>query len=318
MFTRSELSMTYLPAVARSPLSVMDQEADVAASGSNVKWQQGQDALRDEVARATALLRSIRDPGSHAVGQWNLSEVAMHLSQAWVAVPGLARRDLSGVYEVVPSLAGVAGDSMIRDMWDLADTTTLAVNSDPERDPAVLADRIEARAQEYFSDCTGADPDAPRPWLVQGVTVGQSTLTYHLLNETVMHGYDIAHAAGRPWRIEPAHAAMVLGRFIVPVLQALDSRAMINAEKAAGLRATYDLRIRGGDRFHFIFDDGKLQIVEPSSRRVDCHISADPVAFLMVVWNRQSQWAAITRGRLMAWGRKPWLGPRLRGLMRNP
>jgi hypothetical protein len=154
--------------------------------------------------------------------------------------------------------------------------------------------------------------------LVQGVIVGQSTLTYHLLNETVMHGYDIALAAGRPWRIEPARAAMVLGRFIVPVLQALDSRAMVNAAKATGFRATYDIRIRGGDSFHFLFDDGELNIVEPSSRRVDCHISADPVAFLMVVWNRQSQWTAIATGKLMAWGRKPWLGPQFRPLMRNP
>ncbi|MCA1682060.1 MAG: hypothetical protein LC700_02790 [Actinobacteria bacterium] len=91
------------------------------------------------MARVTTLLRSIRDPGAAAVGQWNLAEVAMHLSQAWVAVPGLARRDLSGVYEVVPDLAGVAGESLIRDIWELGDTTPLAVRSDPERDPAVLA-----------------------------------------------------------------------------------------------------------------------------------------------------------------------------------
>jgi hypothetical protein len=192
------------------------------------------------------------------------------------------------------------------------------VNSDPERDLAVLADRIEARAQEYFSDCVGADPDAPRPWLVHGTTVRQSTFTYHLLNETVLHAYDIAHAAGRPWRIEPAHAAMVLGRFVVPVLQALDAHAMVNGAKAAGLQATYDVRIRGGDSFYFIFNDGTLEIVEPSSRRVDCHISADPVAFLMVVWARQSQWTAIGKGKLMAWGRKPWLGPQFRSLIRNP
>lgn len=294
------------------------QGADVVASRSRVDWQQGQDALRDEVARVTTLLRSIHDPEPHAVGQWNLGEVAMHLSQAWVVIPGLARRDLSGAYEVVPGFVDVAGDSLVRDMGDLADTTVRGVKSDPERDLAVLADRIEARAQEYFSDCVGADPDAPRPWLVQGTTMRQSTLTYHLLNETLMHAYDIAHAAGRPWRIEPAHAAMVLGRFIVPVLQALDAHAMVNGAKAAGLQATYDVRIRGGDSFYFIFDDGTLEIVEPSSRRVDCHISADPVAFLMVVWARQSQWTAIGKGKLMAWGRKPWLGPQLRSLIRNP
>lgn len=290
----------------------------MVASRSTIEWQQGQLALREEATRVTNLLRSIRDPGSHAVGQWNLSEVAMHLSQAWLAVPCLARRNLSRVYEVVPSLAGVADDSLIQDMRDLADTTILAVRSDPERDLIVLADRIKARAQEYLDECVGADPDAPRAWLVQGATVGQLTLTYHLLNETIVHGYDIARAAGHRWRIKPAHAAMVLGRFIVPILQTLDSRDMVNAEKASGLRATYGLRIRGGDNFHFIFDDGNLTIVKPSSRRVDCHISVDPVAFLMVVWNRQSQWAAIAKGQLIAWGRKPWLGPRFRTPMCDP
>lgn len=281
-------------------------------------WQQGQDALRDTVARVTALLRSVPDPGAHAVGQWSLGEVAMHLSQVWIAVPALARQNLARINEVVPSLAGTAGDSLIRDIGDLGETTILGVRSDPERDPRVLADRIDTRAQEYFSECVGADPNAPRSWLVQGATVRQSTLTYHLLNETVMHGGDIAQAAGRRWQIESTHAAMVLGRFLVPVLQALDSRAMVDGEQAAGLQATYDVRIRGGDRFYFIFNDGALTVEEPSARRVDCHISAEPVAFLKVAWGRQSQWSAIAKGKLLAWGRKPWLGPRFKRLILNP
>ena len=287
----------------------------MVASATQADWQQGQDALRDEVRRVTALLRSIQDPEPHAVGRWNLGEVAMHLSQAWIVVPGLARRDLSRAHEVLPR---VAGDSLIRDIGELGETTILGVKSDPERNPSVLADRIEARAEEYLSECVGADPTAPRPWLVHGTTVRQSTLTYHLLNETIMHGGDIAHAAGRPWPIEPAHAAMVLGRFIVPVIQALDPRAMVEAEQAAGLRVTYELRIRGGDRFHVIVNDGVLRIEDPSPRRVDCRISADPVAMLLVTWNRQSQWSAIARGKLLVWGRKPWWGPRFRTLLRTP
>ncbi len=252
------------------------------------------------------------------MGNWNLAEVAMHLSQAWIVVPGLARRDLSRIHAVVPDVAGVAGDSLIRDMWDLADTTTLAVRSDAERDLAVLADRIEERAQEYLGECAGHSPDEPRPWLVEGTTVPLSALTCHLLNEVVMHGYDMAHAAGRNWRIEPAHAAMVVQQFFVPVIQTADPRTFVNAETAAGLQATYDIRLRGHGRLSYVFDDGSVTVEEPSAHRVDCHISADPAAFFMVFWQRQSQWNAIAKGQLMAWGRKPWLGLKFRSLIRNP
>ncbi|MGH8574629.1 MAG: hypothetical protein ACREX8_18965, partial [Gammaproteobacteria bacterium] len=143
-------------------------------------------------------------------------------------------------------------------------------------------------------------------------------LTCNLLNETIMHGYDIAQAAGRKWRIEPTHAAMVVRQFFVPVVQTADPRTFVNAEQAAGLQATYGLRLRGGGRLNWVFDDGSLRVEEPSARRVDCHILADPAAFFMVFWQRQSQWNAIAKGQLIAWGRKPWLGLKFRSLMRNP
>ncbi|HEY6424292.1 MAG TPA: maleylpyruvate isomerase N-terminal domain-containing protein [Pseudonocardiaceae bacterium] len=290
----------------------------MVTSASRLDWQRIQDALRDEVARVTALLRSIRDPGAPAVGQWNLAEVALHLSQVWAGLLGLTRRDLSAVYELIPERAGIAGDSLVRDVADLGEMATQLVRSDSERDLSVLADRVEACAKQYFADCARQSPDELRPWLIQGVTMPLPVFTSHLLNETVVHGYDIARAAGRRWRINPAHAAMVLQRFLIPLLQAADPRAMVNPGTAAGVRTTYELHIRGGDRFHFIFDEGALRVDTLSSRRVDCHISADPVGFLLVVWNRQSQWRAIAKGQLMTWGRKPWLATRLRTLMVNP
>src|SRR5205823_5084615 len=182
----------------------------------------------------------------------------------------------------------------------------------------VLADRIEGRAEEYFGECAGHSPDEPRPWIVEGTTLPLSALTGNLLNETIMHGYDIAHAARRKWRIEPAHAAMVVQQFFVPVLQTCDPRTFIDAEKAADLQATYQVHLRGDGRLNFIFDDGSLRVEEPSTRRVDCHISADPAAFFMLFWDRQSQWNAIAKGQLIAWGRKPWLGLKFRSLMRTP
>jgi hypothetical protein len=111
---------------------------------------------------------------------------------------------------------------------------------------------------------------------------------------------------------------MVVLQFFVPVMQTLDPRTFVNAEKAAGLQATYELRLRGGGGLNFVFDDGSLTVEESSAGRVDCHILADPAAFFMVFWQRQSQWNAIAEGQLIAWGRKPWLGLKFRSLIRNP
>ncbi len=290
----------------------------MVASVSAAQWQQSQDALRDEVRRVTTLMRSITDPGVPAVGQWNIAEVAMHLSQNWMLVPGMARQDLSRYKAVVPGIVEVAGDSMISDMRDNADMNDRALKSDAERGLVVLADRIEERAQEYFAECAGHSPDEQRPWTVEGTTLPLSALTCNLLNETIMHGYDIAKAAGRKWRINPAHAAMVVQQFFIPVIQTCEPGTFVNAEQAAGLQVSYQVHLRGGGRINFVFDDGSLRVEQPSARRVDCHILADPAAFFMVFWQRQSQWNAIAMGQLMAWGRKPWLGLKFRSLIRNP
>jgi uncharacterized protein (TIGR03083 family) len=274
------------------------------------------DTLARAVERVTGLLRSSPDPKAPAVGNWNVGEVAMHLSQVWMAVPGLAHADLSGMSVIHPDLAGTAGGSLVRDIWDLGEATMLGVKSDPERDPAVLAGRIAAQAERYLADTAGVDPEEKRPWLVEGATVTAQTLTCHLLSETIMHGDDIARAAGRPWPIDRTDAAIVLCGFMVPVLRALDPAAMVDREHA--IDATYDVRVRGSASYHFVFEGGQLHVEDPASRRIDCHISAEPATLLALMWGRRSQWRAIARGELMAWGRKPWLGPRLRGMLRNP
>ncbi|HJV08628.1 MAG TPA: maleylpyruvate isomerase N-terminal domain-containing protein [Acidimicrobiales bacterium] len=275
-------------------------------------------ALREEVARVIELVRSIRKPDAHAIGNWTVAELAMHLTQGWIIVPGMARRDLSPVFQVLPELAGRHGESVIGDVWELAGVTAAGVEADPERDPQVLADRIEARAAAYLEEAAGHTAEGRRAWLVEGTSLPMATFTCHLLNEAIMHGGDIARAEGRPWPVKPAHAALVFDGFILPVFAAVDPRSMVDPANAAGLKATFDLRMRGGRSYYFTFDDGTLTIELPSSRRVDCHISADPAALLMVAWARQSQWHAIARGKLVAWGRKPWLGLRFRSLMRNP
>jgi hypothetical protein len=47
-------------------------------------------------------------------------------------------------------------------------------------------------------------------------------------------------------------------------------------------------------------------------------LAADPVAFLLVAYKRRSQWTEIIRGRLVAWGRRPWLALSLVQMFHKP
>jgi hypothetical protein len=56
----------------------------------------------------------------------------------------------------------------------------------------------------------------------------------------------------------------------------------------------------------------------PGPFRPDVVISADPAAFILVVYKRRGQWPAILSGKLAAWGRKPWLAFGFAGLFAQP
>jgi putative sterol carrier protein len=88
-------------------------------------------------------------------------------------------------------------------------------------------------------------------------------------------------------------------------------------QQAAGLRVSYELRFRGGPRYRLAIKDGTAEVTE-AGEKVDCWISADPVAFLLVGYGRIGQWGPILRGRMMAGGRKPWLGFKFGGLLTSP
>ncbi len=55
------------------------------------------------------------------------------------------------------------------------------------------------------------------------------------------------------------------------------------------------------------FTDGAAVVSRESPRRPDCTILTTPVAFLLIALGRRSATRALTRGEVLAWGRRPWL-----------
>lgn len=275
----------------------------VTHSGTPDTLAQARTALRDVVAPGlVALVRSVPDPGVVAVGTWTVGEVAAHLSHAFRAdTDALAGRP---VPEATVTKAGIA------------EGTARLLAEDGERDPVALADRIAALADE-FDDAVSRSGPAAVEWL-QGLRLPPSMVACHLLNECLVHGYDIAKATGRPWPIQPGHALLALEEFVFPLIATLPPTALVNQEKARSFRARVEVRPRGGRRTVMDFDGGSLTLDTAGARDVDAHISADPRALMLLITNRQGVGKPLLKGEIAAWGRRPWKLARMLTVMDPP
>jgi uncharacterized protein (TIGR03083 family) len=258
-------------------------------------------AVKGGAARLSDLVRSIKQPDKLALGDWTVGDVAVHVSHVFNVVTAMVR----------------GGGSLMSDVWDLGTLTRVMVKGEADRDLTTIADRIDAGAIEFRSAMDEAGNRGSRAWLVEGVEVPVTMLTCHLLNEIVMHGHDIAAAERMPWPLTRADTGLVVNGFLFPVLGAL-GKSMVDQDVAAKMHSCQDIRVRGGGRVYFRFDNGTLSVEDPSSAKVDCHLSVDPAGFLLVAWGRRSKWNAIARGQLMTWGVRPWHALKLREMLRNP
>ncbi len=252
-------------------------------------------------ARVSALVRAVNHPDAPALGIWDATDLAVHISHGVDIITSLAR----------------GSSPMSDDIWDLMKLMPMLVTGESERDLGAIATRIDASVAALLTVLRDTPGNPSRQWVVQGIDFPMSTIASHALNELVVHGGDLARADAAPWPVERAHAALVLRGFMFPVLGALKG-AMVDQEAAAGVKATYHVALRGGGDSYLRFDDGDLTVSDEAPGRIDCHLSVDPAAFLAVAWARTTQWPPILKGKLVAFGRKPWLGLRLRNFLRNP
>jgi hypothetical protein len=168
----------------------------------------------------------------------------------------------------------------------------------PETDPDKLADMMTDAAERLLEATADRPGDQTTPWHA-GFPLELAGLVCIILGEQILHGYDMAIAADRPWPIDPDHAKLVLYGY------GPGYSLLVNPATTAHLTAGYQIQLRGGDAFTIRFTDGVYSPEPAGTGPVDATITADPVAFLLVVSGRLPQHAALALGLLTTAGDHP-------------
>ena len=218
---------------------------------------------------------------------WSVGEAAAHLALANQLMAELAQGRQHSYGDGTPG--GLAE----------ANAQSLAVYG--ERDPAVLAEAIARHARTFVEAAAGGS--AAEPVLTPLGPMSLDVLGSYLLTHVLGHGYDLARALKRPHMVSAERAELCLPFLMTAMPRVLD------AEAAAGHRARYAIGLRGGPRFAVSIADGAAVVGPDAGGPADCRIVCEPVTFFLMALGRLGPWAAMARGGVFAWGRRPWLAP---------
>jgi hypothetical protein len=145
-----------------------------------------------------------------------------------------------------------------------------------------------------------------------GVQVRPADLLGLMLGEFVVHGHDLAGVLGQPWPIDQESAVEVIESMnaILP--------AWVDTDRARGVDAVIEVRLRGAGQHVWQFTAGALTVDPPSPRPADVVMSVEPVAFLLLSYRRVPLWRVVLSGKSRAWGRRPMVAFKLGGWLRSP
>jgi hypothetical protein len=145
------------------------------------------------------------------------------------------------------------------------------------------------------------------------MTRSTGTLGALAVTESLVHGRDLARAVGAGTRMSQSSAAAA-----APTVMSAMLPLLFDPSRAPGLRATYELRVRGGVPFALRVAQGRAECLEPAGADADCVITIDPRAALLLGFGRRSLARIMLSGGVLAAGRRPWLGLRFAGLFGTP
>jgi hypothetical protein len=260
-------------------------------------------ALRSAVTHSAQLWRRVSDSGAPVPGlNWTAGETAAHvigdLRDYTESLTRYSNGYLTHAEREPKSPAKLSAAANARHLTEV-----------PERNLHRLAGLLEDSAAHYLAVASTVDTGGTM-LSPNGLILGPSTMTGLLLGEQLIHGLDIARATNRLWSISPEDA-----RLVIPAV--LTVAPYYLRRSRAHERVSFELRIRGGERYRMAVRDG-VAAVTAAGEPADCTITAEPVDFLLLGYGRISQMSPLLRGKIRPGGRMPWRAMKFGSLLSSP
>lgn len=190
------------------------------------------------------------------------------------------------------------------------------LNRFESRDLTVQAETLRSDMGDLLA-FYGDDPDEPFNFWVTRHPV--RVIHGVMLNELLVHGRDLAGAGNGRHDITRAQALAALDG-VIPL-----SAHFVDPIAARGLTGVVHVHLRGGNGgdggagadWTQTFDNGSLVVTEGRPSRADVRVNADPVTFQLLGVGRIGPVLPALTGKMLAYGRKPWLAARLANVFQN-
>lgn len=272
------------------------------------------EAFAKESERVAERIRGSRDLRDPVPGlKWTVGELAAHLTAVYL-VFGAALRGGYQDPELERAVAGAGADGGLP--GTIAAANDYAVGLLAAHDARTAADGLAAQAAAYLEALAARDDlagEVSTPWYGIGTTRNVGTLASLAVTESLVHGRDLALAVRADPMMSQSSAAAA-----APTVMSAMLPLLFDGGKAKGMKADYELRLRGGQRFALRVADGNAECFEAGGRGVDCVLTLDPRAALLIGFSRRSLAHTVLSGGVIAHGRRPWLGLRFPSLFTTP
>jgi uncharacterized protein (TIGR03083 family) len=263
------------------------------------QWEAVRESIRIAGDRFTALITSASDANAKVTAHWSLAEMAAHVTGIALMYTTMVRPEAT---MALPALKEAISATTVDTVSVLNEK---ALEQFTERDAQALAAQLRAHIDEILATSERQDPERLIPWLGDS-QVPLAGILAHLVNELLIHGRDIALALNRPWVIPPKDAALFFELFLVGMIRHDHGRLVEGGAEPTDRRIAVEFRSRYTKPVTLVLKFGRVSVEDPRPDN-DIRLFFDPPTLNLTLFHRMTNARAALTGKLVLWGRRPWL-----------